>query len=274
MMDEDWHGFAAAFTEAVRRDEPGNRRGVRRMLTVGLATVVVMALGALANGAFGLTSAGRESPHPAAAAPAATASAGAAPLSGRSTWSAVTGPGCDSTATASGVSGRPGDTATFSVYGYDTARPAFGRTGWTSATGGGYRGRGCPGGLLTMPVSGSAKTYDDDRFALWSFDFASGPRSADCDLSTWVPARSTAPLDPAYYLYWDAAYSYGSQTAPRGGFTVRPGGGHAGWRRAETVHTDDGRITVELVDAGADGTQATADAHLTVPQLRLSCRAA
>jgi hypothetical protein len=40
------------------------------------------------------------------------------------------------------------------------------------------------------------------------------------------------------------------------------------------VHTDDGRITVELVDAGADGTQATADAHLTVPQLRLSCRAA
>jgi len=199
MIDEDWRGFTAAFSQAVRPDDSTSRSG-KRMLSIGFAVVVVSALGALMYGALGGGTAVAKPSEVGAIAPAPTAAPGnAAP---GTTWTDVAGPTCASDTTSG-----------FAAYGYYTGVNSDQTTGWSSSAKGGYSGGSCTGGYLSVPVSGQTKSYDSDRFALWKFDFSATFSSASCTLSTYVPNstdRASVGGDPAYYYYFQTDYEPGA----------------------------------------------------------------
>lgn len=80
MIDEDWRGFASAYTQAVRPDDTAGRTG-KRMLAIGFALVVGTAVAALAFGALGAGTAVAKPSEvkPIAPAPAAAGSGAQAP---------------------------------------------------------------------------------------------------------------------------------------------------------------------------------------------------
>ncbi|MFC4033946.1 hypothetical protein ACFO3J_21035 [Streptomyces polygonati] len=262
MIDEEWRGFTSAFAEAVRPDDPQGRSG-RRMLVIGFAAVLVLALSALVDGALGWGPAVKPSevvaitPHPAAS---GALSIGSLP---GATWTAVAGPTCS----------RPG--STFTAYGYSTGTSADGTTGWTTSRSGGHTGDGCTGGFLSVPVSGRAAAYDSGRFALWTFDFSDKFTGASCRLSTYIPVNSSRSYvggDPAYYYYYGTDYAYGSTAAPLGGYLVHQVAEQGTWVTSRPFEVTTGEVALRMVDAGARG-GAAADAHAAAAQVRLSCTA-
>ncbi|MYS19080.1 hypothetical protein GA0115240_10456 [Streptomyces sp. DvalAA-14] len=269
MIDEEWRGFASAFAEAVRPDDPRGRSG-RRMLTIGFAAVLVMALGALVSGALGWGPAAKPSDVRAITPAAGVTGAGGLVIPGApgSTWTAVAGPTC--------ATSPSGSTTTFTAYGYSTGAGADGTTGWSTSGSGGYTGGGCSGGFLSLPVSGRATAYDSNRFALWTFDFSAKFTSASCRLSTYVPvnaSRSVVGGDPAYYYFYGADYALGSKAAPLGGYLVHQAGPQGRWVTNHAFDVTTGKVTLKMVDAGARKGPAAVNAHAAAAQVRLTCRA-
>lgn len=267
MIDEDWHGFTVAFTEAVRPDDPSGRSG-KRMLAVGFGAVLVMALGALVVGALGWGPA--PGPDKVTAIDPNSGPTGAASLiidaAPGTTWTGVAGPTCS----------KSKQTSTFTAYGYYTAANNDGTTGWTTSDRGGYTGDGCTGGFLSVPVSGRATAYDSSRFALWQFDFSTKFTDASCRLSTYIPTgsgRSYVGGDPAYYYYYGSDYSYGSKASPLGGFLVHQVAGQGTWVMNKPFDVTTGKVSLKLVDAGAKDGSAAVNAHAAAAQVRLTCRA-
>ncbi|WP_031525307.1 hypothetical protein [Streptomyces sp. NRRL F-5123] len=261
MNDEDWRGFASAFDRAVRPDARPAHSGVR-VLAVGFAVVVAVGLVALLKGALG---GGRVAASPGDVKPLATPSSRAvgAPQAGKD-WTAVAGPGCASDATSG-----------FTAYGYYTGTNSDQTTGWTTSAKGGYSGGSCTGSYLSLPVSGQPASYDQDRFALWRFDFGATYTSASCTLSTYVPegVRTAVGGDPAYYYYFQTDDGYGTGGAPLGGYRVDQVGQHGRWVTGSPFKVRTGVVTVKLVDAGARDSGAAKDAHVAAAQVRITCHA-
>lgn len=263
MIDDDWRGFASAFAQAVRPDDPRGRTG-RRMLVVTVYSVLAVGIGALVYGALGGSVVALRDLAPISRAPGSAAYQTTAVPSGQ-VWSAVAGPSC------------PGSTSSFAVYGYYTGAAADQTTGWTSARTGGYTGSGCTGGYLSIPVSGKPSAFDSDRFALWKFDFSSKFTDATCRVSAYVPknsSRASVGGDPAYYYYYGGDYTYGSAAAPPeqlGGYLVDQVAEQGHWVSADSFTVTTGKVTVKLVDAGVRDSGAAADAHAAAAQIRLNC---
>jgi len=263
MIDEDWPGFHSAFADAVRPDDPRGRAG-RRMLVVGAAVFLATALGAFANGALG----GKAAAQPSALAPITPSpTRGSGPLvppTGQK-WSTIAGPSCANAADG---------TSSFAVYGYATGTNSDGTTGWTTSSQGGYLGDGCTGGYMSIPVSGQGTGYDDNRVALWKFDFSATFTHASCRLDTYIPrnsARSSVGGDPAYFYYYGTDYSYGMKIDSMGGYLVNQVSKQGRWSEGSSFKVATGKVSVKMVDAGSKNSAKTADAHVAAAQLRLTC---
>src|SRR5882724_10483723 len=112
MIDEDWGGFAAAFTETASPEAARGPYG-KRMLMAGFAAVLVMLLGAVAYGVFHPKHSSK--PSAASATPSPSASTGA---SSAADWTAVGGPTCSAASTS------------FAATGYSTTALSGQLTGW------------------------------------------------------------------------------------------------------------------------------------------------
>ena len=260
MIDEDWGGFASAFTDTVRPEEARGPYG-KRMLMVGFAAVLAMLLGAVVYGVF--------HPNPAPAASGGTSTtAGSGASAGASSvadWIDVAGPTCSSASTS------------FAATGYSTTALSAQLTGWSTSASGGYNGEGCTGGFLSMPMSGQAANYDSTRFALWKFTLAADLTSASCKLAAYVPDNASIVSvggDPASYYYYGDDYSAGSTATPLGGFQVDQVTNRGQWVTGPSFKVGTGKVTVRLFDAGVNQTSAMENAHVAVAQVRLTCQAA
>jgi hypothetical protein len=273
MINEDRIGFVSAFTEAVRPDDPRGRSG-KRMLVVALSVVLSVILSCVVYGWLGK----KHSPAPGTGQAAALASpaahilpsfgaAGGSGTSARPAWTAVAGPTCR----AAGAS--------FSVSGYVAATGSQ-QTGWFTSSSGGYRGGGCAGGFVSVPMSGHAQEYNPNRFALWKFDFTARFTTGLCRLYTYIPdspALRYVGGNPTYYRYYGAGYPGGKKPGGKkpGGKTPAPLGTyqvnqvrHRGtWVANSTFEVRTGKVTVELLDAG----KVSKNAHHAAAQMRLAC---
>lgn len=272
MIEEDSAGFVEAFTAAVRPHETRSRP-LRWMLLVGFAVFFAAALGSLLNGAFGSSGkssgsttngSGGTSLLPGVTAPATV------PLTGLGTtpstptsYTAVAGPNCGGTTSAFTESG-------FSLEGSDPA------TEWQVSGSGGFKGDGCAGGYLSMPVSGNASAMDSGRYALWSFTLGAGQfAKASCKLEVYVPSDTSPGLvggDPAYYYYYDSVYASSNSAKALGDFGVNQTSERGRWVQAGTFTVTTGVVSVRMVDAGADqGTGASGVVRDAAAQVRLTC---
>lgn len=263
MNDEDWRGFTSAINRAVRPDKrPGHSGG--RVLVIGFAAVVAVALGALLDGALG---GGRAVAKPSDVKPVTSppSAGGEGMMQTGNDWTTVAGPGCASTPTSS-----------FAAYGYYTGTNSDQTTGWSTSRTGGYSGGSCTGGYLSIPVSGQPSSYDDTRFALWRFDLSKTYTSASCALATYVPDSSDRQQvggNPAYYFYYQTDYGYGSTDSSLGGYLVSQVSHRGRWVTGNPFKVRTGRVTVKLVDAGARDGGAAKDAHVAAAQVRITCHA-
>ncbi|MEU9407521.1 hypothetical protein AB0E08_17830 [Streptomyces sp. NPDC048281] len=262
MSDEEWQDFTSAFHQAIRPDDAPARAG-KRILTIGLSAIAVVALAALLIGAFGGGRAVAKPGDLTPVVPSARPNAGADPPAG-SGWTGLAGPTCAS---------DQGNM--FAVYGYYTGTNSDQTTGWSTSAKGGYSGGSCTGGYLSMPVSGRPDNYDSDRFVLYRFDFSSSFASASCRLGTYVPDdgdRARVGGDPAYFYYFQTDYVYGSTESPLGGYLVSQVTKRGRWVNSPSFKVTTGTVTVKLVDAGARDTTDAKDAHIAVAQVRITCQ--
>jgi len=280
MIEEDSAGFVEAFTGAVRPHETRSRP-LRWMVLVSFAIVFAAALGALLSGAFGSgSSSGSSSSGDSgtgvllgASAPATTVlsevetlSTGAATTpAARASFTAVAGPEC----TGSGAD------FTESGFSLNSADPA---SEWVVSASGGFKGGGCSGGFLSMPVSGNANAIDTGRYALWSFSLGAGLRTkASCKLEVYVPSATSSALvggDPADYFYYDSIYTTASSPKPLGDFAVFQTADRGRWLKVHAFPVTTGVVSLRLVDAGADKGSGTAGiVRVAAAQVRLTCSA-
>jgi hypothetical protein len=263
MNDEDWRGFSSAFNRVVRPDQRPGHSGVR-VLVIGFAVVVAVALCALLDGALGGGQAVAKPSDVKPISPSPSTGGEGATQTGNS-WTAVAGPGCASTATGS-----------FAAYGYYTGTNSDQTTGWSTSPTGGYSGGSCTGEYLSIPVSGQRNSYDDTRFALWRFNLSKTFTSASCTLDTYVPVgsdRRRVGGDPAYYYYFQTDYGYGSTDSSLGGYLVSQVSYGGRWVTGNPFKIRTGLVTVKLVDAGARDGGAAKDAHVAAAQVRITCHA-
>ncbi|MFF4899715.1 hypothetical protein [Streptomyces sp. NPDC001068] len=270
MIEEDWREFSSAFAESVRPEDPRGRTG-RRMLVVSVSTLLAVALGALVYGALGGPAFALPSEvKPIAPSPDATPYQAGGQSPGQ-TWKAIAGPDC--AASSDGSTG-------FAAYGYSTGTDADGTTAWTQSDSGGYTGEACTGGYLSMPVSGKSSAFDATRYALWKYDFRSRFTVASCRLSSFVPTNSSRTLvggSPAYFYYYGDDYAAGGgagrQPEALGGFMVDQVGRkqQGRWFTSPPFTVRTGRVTVRLVDAGAESADVAQGVHVAAAQVRLTC---
>jgi hypothetical protein len=270
MNSEDRSAFAAAFIEAVRPDD-AQGQSAKRMLMVAGAVVLAVALSALVFGVFGKKGGlGAASAYGASAAvangqpgpsastvPSLRATAGSG-LPGEGRWTAVAGPTCDAGRTS------------FSTVGYAAGPSSDPAAGWSTWRSGGYRGGGCGGGFLSVPMSGQARVYDTSRFALWTFDFRARFTTADCQLATYVPdspSLSSVGGNPTYYNYYETS---GAGDAPLGSYQVDQISHRGSWVTDGSFEVTTGLVTVKLLDAG----QTSVGARHAAAQVRITCQGA
>lgn len=267
VIDEDWHQFPRSFVKAVRPDDT-RAKPFKRMLIFGLAAAVAAALNALVYGA--LTSGrGTRAAHAAARVSAVTPSPAVGSAAGGpdvSTWTAVAGPTCGK---------GPGR---FAASGYYTQKTSNGvAVGWTTSGSGGYSGDGCAGGFVSVPLSGQASAYDANRFALWTFRLGAGFTGATCLLAAFIPYNPQIAYvggDPADYLVYGTGNSSGSNAHLLDAYQIDQVSTRGQWVTAASFTVKTRWVTVKMVDAGANQTRATRNAHAAAAQMRLTCRAA
>ena len=283
MIEEDSAGFVEAFTAAVRPHE-ARGRPLRWMLLIAFAVFFAAALGSLLNGAFGSGSSSSSSGNSAGSGTGTSllGSPGSAtiPLSGVQTLStsaastpaaatsftAVAGPECTDT----------GANFTESGFSVESTDPT---TEWKVSGSGGYKGDGCSGGYLSMPVSGSANAIDTARYTVWSFTLGAGMLTkSSCTLEVYVPSDTSTALAggaPAYYYYYDSVYASSSSAKQLGDFSVDQTSNHGRWLTAKTFTVTTGVVSVRMVDAGVDkGSGASGIVRDAAAQVRLTCSVA
>lgn len=236
MIDqEDSTEFITAFVTAVRPAEPRSRPGLR-MLMVAIGAVFAVSLASLLNGAI------RGSGTAAAAA----------------TLTAIAGPGCGN-----------GTTTSFTKVGY-YAGPADRAADWTTSRTGGYRGGGCTGAFVSLPLSGHLDAYDSNRYALWTFHLGAAlNQGASCLMWTYIPDvkdLSVVGGEPAHYLVYGAAYVPGSTAKPVGNFELDQVTNRGKWVRDGSFSVTGGLASVRLVDAGS-----SPRARAAAAQVRVTC---
>jgi hypothetical protein len=256
VVKEDWGQFAGAFTKAVRPGEaPG--RSLKRMLVTGIVAVLAAALAALVYGALTAKRA-KAATHATTRATTGAVGQPAAGSAGVSTWTAVAGPTCRSSA------------ARFSVSGYYTSTSV----GWVTSGSGGYRGGGCTGGFVSVPLSGQAKAYDASRYALWTFHVGTGFSGATCLLATFIPDKPQIAYvggDPASYYVYGTDDSSDPDAHLLGAFQSDQLTKRGQWVTAVSFTPKARWVTVKLIDAGINDTRATSNAHAAAAQMRLTC---
>jgi hypothetical protein len=275
-IDEDWHEFARAFAEAARPDDTQGRY-TKRVLIIGFSAVLAASLSAVVYGSLTARgSAGGPNSPVATITPGPGAVGGFTPggftpggsIAGGqagSTWTAVAGPTCSNGA------------ARFAMSGYYTRTSNGQATGWITSSGGGYTNDGCAGGFMSVPLSGQPNVYDTNRYALWTFRLTAQFTGATCDLSTFIPdspQRAYVGGNPAYYLYYGTAYSAVAKAQPLGGYSIDQVSMRGDWVAGGSLKVRTGWVTVKMVDAGANTTPATGNAHAAAAQMRLTCHAA
>jgi hypothetical protein len=235
VIAQDRAEFTEAFVSAVRPAGPHGRPGWS-MFLAAVSAVVAVALASLIVGATG----GGASTAPAA------------------TMTVIAGPGCTSGA------------ASFTKVGYQAAK-ARKPGGWTTSATGGYRGGGCAGAFVSLPLSGRANAYDTSRYALWTFALNGSTlrKKATCQLFTFVPgvtALSAVGAQAAGYLYYTGPYSAAAK--PAGEYSVNQVKHRGSWVANSSFTVVGGAVAVKLTDAGA-----TAGARAAAAQVRISCTA-
>jgi hypothetical protein len=178
-----------------------------------------------------------------------------APGPGQATFSAVTGPSCPTSATAS-----------FNPVGYWTDS---GLAGWLSHSGG-LASEGCSGTFLAMPMSGDTTSAGDGG----SWLFTPGISAGTCTAAVYIPAVSNAVYnggDPAYYAVSDALT--GGRTL--GTTSVDQAADAGKWVPLGQYPVPAGGVLqIQLSDRGVDWTASGPDfAHLSVDAARLDCKA-
>ncbi|WP_346143254.1 hypothetical protein [Kitasatospora cinereorecta] len=316
MAEADRHGFISAFIGGVRPEAEQSRSG-RRLVTIGVGAAVVTGIGALVVGAvaFGSGKPAAQESHPAAPAAAASPTAPAAeprPAAGQPTTPAeppatvvIAGgqPQQPAATTAPAAAGQPTTPAaappaqpaapakpTYSavagvgcsdkstdVYLKD-ADFSKGSAGWLRSSTGGYRGDGCDGSYVAMPMSGDANKYDGGQGVLWHFDFRSKFTNASCTMQIYVPANSDKEYvggNPSHYFLWNKRYDYGMSMTPLNSFDISQTGNRGSWVNAGTFAVDSGLVTLKLVNTGVDfGSTSVNHAHHAAAPVKLSCTAA
>jgi hypothetical protein len=281
MIEEDSAGFVEAFTAAVRPHGPRSRP-LKWMLLVGFAIVFAAALGSLLNGAFGSGSSSSSSSSSGSSGTGSTLLGGATapatiPLSGVQTLStgSATTPAASTSFSAVAGPECTGSGAEFTESGFslESSDPA---TAWSVSGTGGFKGDGCTGGFLSMPVSGNANAIDTNRYTVWSFTLGAALLTkASCKLEVYVPSNTSPALvggDPAYYYYYDSVYTSSNSPKPLGDFAVYQTANRGRWLTARTFTVTTGVVAVRMVDAGVDqGSGASGIVRDAAAQVRLTC---
>jgi hypothetical protein len=179
------------------------------------------------------------------------------------TWTAVAGPTCSNSA------------ATFSESGYYTAASGGQQTGWITSGSGGYSGDGCDGGYVSIPLSGQPGLYDPSRYAQWTFHLSAGYTHASCELYTFIPDNQQIAYvggNPASYIAYGTASPSGSTTQSLGQYQIdQQTAERDQWLMSISVTVTTGLVTARLVDAGANTTPGTENAHAAAAQIKLTC---
>jgi hypothetical protein len=266
VIDQDWHQFGPAFAEAVR---PGETRSksFKRLVVFAFVAVLAAVLNAVVYGALtakGSAAAAHPAAKPIAVSPSAAGGA-TADGPGESTWTAVAGPTCSNGA------------ARFAVDGYYRTTGNGQSAGWITSSSGGYRGDGCSGGFMSVPLSGQPTAYDANRYTLWTFRLSAGFSRGTCELYTFIPYNPQIAYvggNPAYYFYYGTDYSPSSKARPLGGYMIDQVSTRGDWVSSGSFKVTTGWVTVKMVDVGANQTRATLNAHAAAAQMRLTCHAA
>jgi hypothetical protein len=237
MIDQqDSTEFAEAFVAAVRPAEPRSRPGWW-MLAAAIGVVFAVSLASLLNGAI----------------------RGGGTATAATTLTAIAGPGCSNDATS------------FTKVGY-YAGPARKADDWTTSGTGGYRGGGCTGGFVSLPLSGHLDAYDSHRYALWTFHLGAAlDAGASCLMWTYIPdvkELSVVGGNPAHYFVYGAAYVPGSTAKPVGNFELDQITDRGKWVQDGSFAVTGGLASVRLVDAGS-----SPGARAAAAQVRITCSA-
>jgi len=237
MIDQqDGTEFVQAFVAAVRPAEPRGRPGWW-MLMVAIGVVFAVSLASLLNGAI----------------------RGSGTATAATTLDAVAGPGCGNAATS------------FTKVGYytGTAKKA---DDWTTSKTGGYRGSGCTGAFVSLPLSGHPDAYHSGRYALWTFYLGAGlEKGASCTMWQYIPdvhKLSVVGGNPAHYFVYQGAYVTGSIAKVIGNFELDQVKDRGKWVQAGGFSVTGTVASVRLVDAGSSRRVRAAAA-----QVRLECSA-
>jgi hypothetical protein len=233
---QDSTEFVKAFVTAVRPAEPRSRPGWW-MLMAAIGVVFAVSLASLLNGAI----------------------RGSGTVTAATTLDAVAGPGCGNAATS------------FTKVGYyvGTAKKA---DDWTTWKTGGYRGSGCTGAFVSLPLSGHPDAYDSDRYALWTFHLGTGlEKGASCTMWQYIPDAKTLSAvggNPAHYFVYQGAYVTGATARVIGNFELDQVEERGKWVQAGGFSVTGTVASVRLVDAGS-----SPGARAAAAQVRLKCSA-
>jgi hypothetical protein len=235
MIDqEDGTEFVDAFVSAVRPTEPRSRPGWL-MLMVAIGVVFAASLASLLNGAI----------------------RGSGAATTGTTLTAIAGPGCGNDATS------------FTKVGYYTGT-ASKADDWTTSRTGGYRGDGCTGEFVSLPLSGHLDAYDSNRYALWTFHLGAAlDNGASCLMWTYIPdvkKLSVVGGNPAHYFVYGAAYVPGSTAKVVGNFELDQVTDRGKWVQDGSFSVTGGLASVRLVDAGS-----SPGARAAAAQIRINC---
>jgi hypothetical protein len=215
-------------------------------LVVTMLVVTVAAAGSIGYGF--LTRPARHQAHRTSA----LALTGAGPAA--AAYSALTGPGCPQSRSAS-----------FRVYGWFGS----GLTGFDTVRSGGWPSQGCDGGYIAMPMSGSQATDDPQNYGLWTFRTG---MPGSCQVSVYVPRADSivkAGGNPAHYQVFDAASASGT---PAGSFNVSQFASRGRWVSAGSYPAGSGFLTIKADSRGQDWAGNTKTyAHIALDVVRLAC---
>ncbi|NJC72425.1 hypothetical protein HC031_22285 [Planosporangium thailandense] len=138
---------------------------------------------------------------------------------------------------------------------------------WYARSRGGWRGDGCGGRMIAVPMSGDPNVDDPDNVIVWWFRL---PAARACAVSVHVPDTGRA-LDaagaPATYFVYPSLDASGSAL---GRFDVDQVHNQGRWMAAGSFAAPTGQLSIRMVTRGVDW-GAHSGAHLGVSAVRVTC---
>ncbi|MEU3710935.1 hypothetical protein [Streptomyces catenulae] len=173
-------------------------------------------------------------------------------------FTALTGYGCPSNATAG--------------FWMKDANFQLKREGWVKSGTGGYTGSGCTGRYVSLPMSGSSTKYDPAQYVLWKFDYSARIKgAATCRLAVYIPDNPKILYvggHPAQYAVYDADRSGGT---PATAFGIDQVNSRGKWLSHGPFKVRSGKVTLRMFNTGVDHTAATQYAHDAAGPVQLTC---